>query len=197
MEMLAAIVLAGGESRRMGRPKALLEIRSRTFLETLLEVTRHPRVGCQRVVVGAAAEEIRARVSLPCETLVVNPDWRRGQLSSLQAGLRSLPKGTEGAIVCPVDHPLVSSALVEKLIAAFDFNGGAIVLPVYEGERGHPLIFRATLYDELLAADVEIGARAVVRAHRDATVEVPTDEEGVILNLNDPEKLRRAMGGSS
>jgi molybdenum cofactor cytidylyltransferase len=192
--MLAAIILAGGESRRMGQPKALLKMHGHTFLENLLEVTRHPRVGCQRVVVGAAAGEIRARVSLPGDVLVVNPDWRRGQLSSLQASLRSLPAGTEGAMVCPVDYPMVSAELVAKLIAAFDSAGGAVTLPVYEGKRGHPVIFRSTLYQELLATDAEIGARAVVRAHRDATVEVPTGEEGVILNLNDPEMLRRAIG---
>jgi CTP:molybdopterin cytidylyltransferase MocA len=193
--MLAAIILAGGESRRMGKPKALLEFRGRTFLENLLEVTRHPHVGCQRAVLGAGAEEIRARVALPDETAVINADWRRGQLSSLQAGLRSLPAGTEGALVCPVDHPLVTAALVAKLIAAFDAGGGAITLPVYKGRRGHPVIFRATLYEELLAADVEGGARAVVHAHRDATVGVPTDDQGVIVNLNDPEILQKALSG--
>jgi CTP:molybdopterin cytidylyltransferase MocA len=193
--MLAAIILAGGESRRMGKPKALLEFRGHTFLENLLEVTRHPRVECQRVVLGATADEILARVVLPAEVGVINANWRRGQLSSLQAGLRNLPAGTEGAIVCPVDHPLVSAALVAKLIASFDTSRGAITLPVYKGRRGHPVIFRATLYEELLAADAEIGARAVVRAHRDATVEVPADEEAVILNLNDPEVLQKALRG--
>jgi CTP:molybdopterin cytidylyltransferase MocA len=191
--MLAAIILAGGESHRMGKPKALLELHGRTFLENLLEVTRHPRVECQRVVLGAAAEEILARVELPDDVAVVNADWRRGQLSSLQAGLRSLPAGTEGTIVCPVDHPLVSAALVASLIAAFDTSASAITLPVYKERRGHPVIFRATLYEELLTTDVVFGARSVVRAHRDGTVEVPTDEEGVVLNLNDPEVWRKAL----
>jgi molybdenum cofactor cytidylyltransferase len=193
--MLATIILAGGESRRMGQPKALLEFRGRTFLENLLDVTRHPRVGCQRAVLGAGEEEIRARVALLVETVVINADWRRGQLSSLQAGLRSLPPGTEGAMVCPVDHPLVTAALVAKLIAAFDAEDGVITLPVYKGRRGHPVIFRATLYEELLAADVAVGARAVVRTHHDETAEVPTDDEGVILNLNDPEVLQKGLSG--
>jgi molybdenum cofactor cytidylyltransferase len=194
--MLAAIILAGGESRRMGMPKALLEFRGHTFLENFLEVTRHPRVGLQRVVLGAYADKILARVELSREIVVINTDWRNGQLSSLQAGLRSLPARTEGAIVCPVDHPLVSAALVASLITAFDSSGGLITLPVYKGTRGHPVIFSAALYPELLAADMEIGARAVVRAHRDATIEVLTGEEGAVLNLNDPEVLRKALSGS-
>lgn len=192
--MLAAIILAGGESSRMGQPKALLKFHRQTFLEHLLEVTRHPRVGCQRVVLGATVEEILARVTLADETLVVNADWRRGQLSSLQAGLRALPNGTEGVIVCPVDHPLVSESLVSVLIEGFDSKHAAITVPAYRGRRGHPVIFSATLYDELLGAQPEIGARAVVNAHRDSMLEVPTEEEGVILNLNDLEVLGKALG---
>jgi len=191
--MLAAIILAGGESRRMGTPKALLEFRGRTFLEHLLDTARHPRVGSRRVVLGAVEDEVLARVKLSPEEIVLNPDWRQGQLSSLQAGLRSLPPGTEGAIVFPVDHPLVSAELVASLISAFDRCAEPIVVPVYEGRRGHPVIFRATLYEELLRAPVDIGARAVVRAHANEVCEVPTTERGVVLNMNEPEDLNSAL----
>ena len=81
-----------------------------------------------------------------------------------------------------------------RLIEEFDSSGKAIVLPTYNGRRGHPVIFRATLYDELLAASPEVGARQVVWAHAKRSLEVPTDEEGIILNLNDPETLRESFG---
>ncbi|MHB8540002.1 MAG: nucleotidyltransferase family protein [Candidatus Acidiferrales bacterium] len=255
--MLAVIILAAGESRRMGQPKALLtfpetfsfesarEVRSRpaaqaageprlaptktkstpnagrfgfaqrksegaadtkpkTFLEHLIEVTRHPRVGVLRIVVGAHAAEIRARVKLPDGAVVVNENWEKGQLSSLQAAIRSLPAGeTEGMLVCLVDHPLISAPLVSTLIEAFERAKNKIVIPTYRGRRGHPVIFPRALYAELLALPENtpesarentlknIGARAVVRAHAADVLEIPVEEEGIVLNLNDPSTLER------
>jgi molybdenum cofactor cytidylyltransferase len=194
---LAAVILAAGASERMGRPKALVRYRGQTFVEHLIEVTRHPRIGMLRVVLGAQAEEIRKQARLDDATVVVNPDWQAGQLSSLQAALRSLPPGaTEGVLLCLVDHALIGAAVVAALIAAFDAAPGRIVLPVYRGRRGHPAIYPSRLYPELLAAPAEVGARAVVRAHPNDVVEVPVEEEGVVLNLNDPETLARALGES-
>lgn len=91
---------------------------------------------------------------------------------------------------------MVSGALVARLIAEFDSSGKAVVLPAFRGRRGHPLIFRATLYDELLAASPEVGARQVVWNHAQDVLAVPTDEEGVILNLNNPESLKKALEGT-
>ncbi len=195
--MLAAVILAAGESRRMGTPKALLPYRGSTFLEHLLEVTRHPRIRLTRVVLGANAEEIREKAELDPATVVVNADWAQGQLSSIQAALRSLPRGlTEGVLLCLVDQPLVTPKLVAALIEAFDSTRRPIVIPTYKGKRGHPVLFASTLYDDLLAASPEVGARAVVWAHAAEVLEAPTDEEGAVLNLNDPETLRRALGNS-
>ncbi len=175
----------------MGRPKALLPYREGTFLEHLIQVTRHPRVGVTRVVLGAGAEVIRTLAKIDPSIVVLNEDWQQGQLSSVQAGLRSLEGlGTDGIVLCPVDHPLVSAPLVSDLIAHFYAPGKSIVLPTYEGRRGHPVIFSNALYGELLAAPADKGARAVVWAHAADVLEVPTDEEGVVLNLNDPDMLR-------
>jgi molybdenum cofactor cytidylyltransferase len=193
--MLAVAILAAGESRRMGKPKALLPFHGLTFVEHLVEVTRHARIGAMRIVLGAHAEDIRARLGVAPDSLVINENWEQGQLSSIQCAIRSLPPDpTEGLLLCPVDHPLVSANLIAQLIKEFDSTGKAIVLPTHNGKRGHPVIFRATLYGELLAASPEVGARAIVWAHPDNIAEVPTDEEGVILNLNDPETLKKALG---
>ena len=193
--MLAAVILSAGASSRMGRPKALLPYREGTFLEHLIQVTRHPRIGVTRVVLGAGAEVIRTMAKLDPSIVVLNPDWEQGQLSSICTGVRSLDGiDTDGMVLCPVDHPLVSAQLVSELVDRFYQERKAIVLPTFKGRRGHPAIFSSALYSELLAAPADKGARVVVWEHAADVVEVPTDEEGVVLNLNDPEMLKRALG---
>jgi molybdenum cofactor cytidylyltransferase len=99
-------------------------------------------------------------------------------------------------LLCLIDHPLISSALVQDLIEQFYESKKPIILPVYDGRRGHPVIFSAALYDELLRAPLETGARAVVWAHKGEVEEVQTNEEGCVLNLNDPETLNKAIDRS-
>src|SRR5262249_55226041 len=163
-----------------------------SFLEHLLNVARHPEVGVRRVVLGPDADAISRQVALPPGDVVLNKDWERGPLSSIHAALRSLPAGTEGMLLCPVDHPLVSAMLVNALIATFLETRAPVVLPVFEGRRGHPVIFSAAVYKELLGAPMETGARAVVWAHENEVREVSTSEEGCVLNLNDPDAILRA-----
>jgi molybdenum cofactor cytidylyltransferase len=189
--MLAAVILSGGASRRMGSPKALLPYQGRPFLEHLLAVTRHPKIGVRRVVLGAHAEPIAKAVAINPEEVVVNADWERGQLSSIQAALRSLPSGTDGILLCLVDHPLISQSLVDGLVNQFYETRAPVVLPVFEGRRGHPVIFSAVLYDELEHAPLEQGARSVVWAHKANVSEYITTEEGCVVNLNDPDTFAR------
>lgn len=193
--MLAAVILSGGESRRMGSPKALLPYQGRPFLEHLLEVSGHPKIGVRRIVLGAHAGPILKALKIHAEEVVINEEWEKGQLSSIHAALRSLPPGTEGMLLCLVDHPLVSAALVNDLIERFYATQKLIVLPTYNGKRGHPIIFSSRLYEELLAAPKDVGARAVVWAHGSEIEELPTNEEGTVLNLNDPEALKKVITG--
>jgi molybdenum cofactor cytidylyltransferase len=199
--VLAAVILAAGESRRMGHPKALMPYPfaettpgKLTFLEHLLTLVRHPQIGPVRVVLGAHAEKVQERLKLNPSTVVINDDWKHGQLSSIHAAIHSLAKEkNEGVILFLVDHPLITQRLVAMLIEAFHSSKAPIVLPVYKGQRGHPVIFASRLYPELLAAPADTGARAVVWAHAAEVREVPTDEQGITLNLNEPDALRRAI----
>jgi molybdenum cofactor cytidylyltransferase len=192
--MLAAVILSGGASSRMGSPKALLAYQGRPFLEHLLEATAHRQIGPRRVVLGAHAEPIAKAINLKADEIVINEDWAKGQLTSIQAALRTLPPGTDGILLCLIDHPLISADLVHELIEQFYKSKKLIVLPVYEGRRGHPVIFSSALYDELLRAPLETGARSVVWAHPDDIHELRTNEEGCVLNLNDPDTMQKALG---
>ena len=194
--MLAAVILSGGASQRMGSPKALLPYQGRPFLEHLLDVTQHPKISTRRVVLGVHAEPIAKAIHLPADEVVINADWEKGQLSSIQAGLKSLPDGLDGILLCLVDHPLISANLVSDLVSAFYASQAPIVLPLFEGRRGHPVIFSAKLFSELQAAPLDVGARAVVWAHRAELHQFPTNEEGCVLNLNDPDTFARVTGSA-
>ena len=189
--MLAAVILSGGASERMGSPKALLPYQGRPFLEHLLDVTRHKKISVRRVVLGVHAEPIAKTIHLSADEVVINADWEKGQLSSIQVALNSLPAGLDGMLLCLVDHPLISASLVGDLVSTFYSSNAPIVLPVFEGRRGHPVVFSAKLFPELQTAPLEVGARAVVWAHRSEICQFPTNEEGCVLNLNDPETFAR------
>ena len=178
----------------MGSPKALVEYQGKPFLDHLLSVTRHPAIGVRRVVLGPDADAIAKGIALAPDEIVINHDWEKGQLSSIHAALKTLPPDTDGLLLCPVDHPLVSVALVASLIEAFLASRAPVVVPNYRGRRGHPVIFSASVYQELLHAPPDQGARSVVWAHKGEVEEVATTEEGCVLNLNDPNALRLLEG---
>lgn len=189
--MLAAVILSGGASSRMGSPKALLAYQGRPFLEHLLEVSQHPKISTRRVVLGAHAEPIAREIHLHADEIVINDEWEKGQLSSIHAALHSLPAGIDGMLLLLIDHPLISAGLVRELIEAFYASRKPIVLPLYRGRRGHPIIFSSTLFPELMAAPLETGARYVVWQHAAEIQAVETTEEGCVLNLNDPDTLQK------
>jgi molybdenum cofactor cytidylyltransferase len=105
----------------------------------------------------------------------------------------SVPAGTEGILLCLVDHPLISAELVCDLIDRFSSVNKPIVLLSYQGHRGHPVIFSSSLYEELLRTPLEMGARAVALSHADEVEELLTNEEGCVLNINDPDASQRAL----
>ncbi|MGH9805205.1 MAG: nucleotidyltransferase family protein, partial [Candidatus Acidiferrales bacterium] len=141
MPPIAGVVLAAGASSRMGADKALLRWGEKTFLEHLLGVLRAAGAAPLRVVAGANAAAIEKAVALLPGELVVNHKWEQGQLTSLIAGLDSLPSECEAALVCLVDHPCVSSKLLRALMEKFRETRRAIVVPTFEGRRGHPVLF--------------------------------------------------------
>jgi molybdenum cofactor cytidylyltransferase len=204
MSHIPAIVLAGGKSSRMGRTKALLPIAStgETFLERVAQTLSLARIDDIVVVVGADAVTIRAAATtlqLPGSVRIVdNPDYERGQLTSLLAGLRAVDTARASAVlVTLIDVPLVTSATVETLIAIQQERSAPIVRPVSNGRHGHPVIFGRALFGELQRADPAVGAKPVVRAHAAEMIEVPVDDEGAFVDIDTPDDYARIIGVST
>jgi molybdenum cofactor cytidylyltransferase len=195
--MISAVILSAGESSRMGRPKALLPIAGQTFIEKIVGTLKQTQIGKVIVMLGHNAAEMRRRIEhLPVEILV-NPDYKLGQLSSLQVAVRRLETeiDCDGMLVHLVDHPYIDPKLVDNMIERFYATGKLIVVPRYGAKRGHPVIFSRQLFDELLAAPMDQGAKAVVNAHRDDTLEIDTRDPGVTVDIDTPELYRQHVKG--
>jgi molybdenum cofactor cytidylyltransferase len=182
-----AVILAAGESSRMGMPKALLQIHGKTFLEYLLESIKKAGLENISVIVGHDAEMVMTKFLNLNVDFIINKDYKKGQLSSIQAAIKSVPKNTDAVLICPIDRPLFSSGLINKLFSDFVRTGSPVVVPVYDAKRGHPMIFSSSVFMELMRAPIDVGARAVVWAHHSEVVEVPTNEEGILINIDTPE----------
>jgi len=187
--VIVAVVLSAGESSRMGRPKALLPIDGQTFIERIVAAVKQAKVGKIIVILGHNARELQSKIShLPVEILI-NTDYKLGQLSSLQLAVRNLQPDLDcdGMLVHLVDHPYLAPALVEEMIRRFYETKKRIIVPKFHGKRGHPVIFSNALFDEILSAPMEEGAKAVVNAHRAETLEIETEEEGIAVDIDTPE----------
>jgi molybdenum cofactor cytidylyltransferase len=198
--MIAAVVLAAGESSRMGRPKALLPIEGTSFIERIVAALQRTEAAKILVVLGHNAASLREKIAHLPVTFVVNPDYKKGQLSSLQAAIRYLlslpePERPEGMLVHLVDHPYIDAELVDIMIRRFRESQSLIVVPRCGPRRGHPVLFSAALFGELLDAPVDQGAKGVVNAHREETLEIATDQAGITIDIDTPEEYRQHVKG--
>ena len=174
----------------MGTPKALLPIFGRTFLENILNTISGTSIQETIVVLGHHRQEIERAV--PLETSIFNPDYEKGMITSFQAGIRTLSWDSSGAFLFLVDHPLTDKNTIEAMIMQLAPN--RIVLPTFEGRRGHPVLFSSEVLEEILALPFSQGANIVVRKNPDRIVEVPVNAPGILVDVDTPEqfeKLRR------
>jgi molybdenum cofactor cytidylyltransferase len=188
-----AILLAAGESRRMGYPKPLLKIGEETFIArtTALALTVASRVV---IVLGAHADRVRAAIAPDSRVLVAqNPNFKRGQLSSLKVGLATAAgEDADAVIVHLADHPLVSPFTFRALADGYGHPAHPIVVVRHRGRRGHPVIFDRSVFAELMAAPEDQGARVVVNASPERVSYVNVDDPGVVLDLDTPADLANA-----
>ena len=190
---LAGFILAGGESRRMGSPKALLDFDGETFLDRLILTLGG---SCSPVIVVLGCEPQRIRAGLhhaELATFVTNQDYRRGQLSSLQRGLAAVPPEAEGVMFTPVDYPAVRPSTIARIARRFQTRQPHewLVIPRSQGRHGHPVCVVRDLIPEFLALTEDAQARDVIRRHRERTVYVDVDDAGILKDVDDPESYAR------
>ena len=195
--VIPAIVLAAGRSSRMGRPKATLPLDDRdTFLSHIVRTFLAAEVDDVVVVVGHDAETIMnnfAESGLPAR-FVANPDYDRGQLSSLVAGLSFVDRpGVTAALVTLVDVPLVSSGTVRAVIDRYRQTHAPIVRPTSGIRHGHPLLIDRSLFDELRSGDPGLGAKPIVRAHASAAGDVEIADEGAFTDIDTVEEYQERI----
>ncbi len=191
---MAGLVLAAGESSRMGADKALLKYQGHSFLETILRNLREAGLDHVAVVLGHHAAEIRQIVPLKATTVIVNANYGLGQTSSLQAGLRELDsEGFEGVLLCLVDHPAISAQVMRQICAAFFGTRAPLVIPRYRGQRGHPVLIGRALFGELLGLRPDQGANDVIRGYHDAACWLDVEDAGVTLDIDEPGDYARLL----
>ncbi len=189
--MLPAVILAAGDSTRMGFPKALLLTPAgRPFVASIADTFAAAGITDIVVVTGRDHDRIAdalAHERLPVSPRVVrNPDPSRGQLSSLLLGIESVPADAPAAVVTLVDVPLVTAETVRLVISEWQRTNAPIVRPAIGERHGHPVVFDRCLFNELRNAPLDAGAKAVVRAHADDIVNVAVTDAGCLIDVDTP-----------
>jgi CTP:molybdopterin cytidylyltransferase MocA len=191
--MIAGIVLAGGRSQRMGRPKETLKVGDETFLEHAVRVLREG--GCEDIVVVLGVDEPELLgLTSGSGARAARSGGGPEQIDSLRAGLRALPATAEAAVVVPVDHPLIEPGTVSAIVETFKDCRAPVVRVSHEGRHGHPVLFAATVFDELLSDELPDGARTVARAHADDLVDVDVDDPGVLIDIDTAADYEEHLG---
>ena len=194
---LAAIVLAAGESTRMGQPKALLPWGGVPLVRHQVDLlAAQPAVDPMIVVVGALLDEVQATLDSTPARVVTNPRFREGRATSLAAGARALKGRPTSVLVVSVDQPLAPE-LLDPLVTAWQAEPDALLRPTFAGRSGHPLIVPADVAPELAqVTEATQGLRAVVTRHRHRLRSVPVESELAVLNLNTPADVAAAEPSS-
>jgi molybdenum cofactor cytidylyltransferase len=188
---IAGLVLAAGRSTRMGGPNKLLEeINGKPLVRIVAEQALASRASPVIVVTGHQRERVeRALAGLPV-TVVHNPDFADGLSTSLRAGIKAVPPDADGAIVTLGDMPQVSAKLIDRLIAAFDPERGAlVVIPTIDGKRGNPVLWARRFFPDLLAVEGDIGARHLIAGYAEAVAEVAIEDAAALTDIDTPEAL--------
>ncbi|HVC31250.1 MAG TPA: nucleotidyltransferase family protein [Steroidobacteraceae bacterium] len=190
---LVAILLAAGESRRMGRPKPLLEWRGATLIEYQVAELRAAGIAEVIAVLGAEAEAVRPVAERAGARVILNPAYRQGRAGSIRAGALAAPDDADAVLLLNVDQPRGRS-ISRAVLTAHLRDGNLITVPAWQGRRGHPVVLTSALLGELRDVREETeGLRAVMRRHAGRRVELALDDPAVLLDLNLPEQYEAAL----
>ena len=196
VKSIVPVILAAGNSERMGYPKALLPLGNEIFLTRILRVLSEADLARPRLILGHDAELITAHLGDFSVDIHVNPAPDRGQLSSIQLGVSGLPEEFEAVMIWPVDQPAISVEITRRLAKLFITQGCRIAVPLHDNRRGHPAIFHRTLFHEFMEAPMEKGAKGIISRYESETCFLRTDETSVFADIDTPSDYQKLTGRS-
>jgi molybdenum cofactor cytidylyltransferase len=192
--MIVGIVLSAGESKRMGTPKQLLPWGKTFILQQVIDNATASRLGKILLVLGSHADEIARKITISSKTnIVVNHDFKAGMGSSVKCGVKNAPTGTEAFMLLLGDQPFISPAIIDRVLDDYRKSSHGIVIPVYNGKRGHPVIFDVKYKPELLAISAH-GARIVMNNHLPDILEVHLEAPEILTDIDTPQDYQKAIG---
>jgi len=182
-----AVILAAGESRRMGTQKLLLPFGEVTVIEAVVRTALASRVDRALAVLGSGRDAVRLKLAPYGVEFAVNEDFAKGMLSSVQAGFKALPAAAKAAVVMLGDQPFLPAKVVDAIVEAYGESRKGIVVPAFRGRRGHPVLIDLRYRDEVLALDPAEGLRQLMRAHPEAIFEAEVEDANILRDLDVPE----------
>jgi molybdenum cofactor cytidylyltransferase len=196
---IAAVVLAAGQSRRMGANKLVLTLEGKPVVRHVLDAIASSRIATAFVVLGHEAEQVRAALAQAGARFIINGDFDGGLSTSLKAGLAALPPDVDGAMIFLSDMPDIDPALIDRMIDAFDPGRmQAIVVPKRKGRRGHPVLWGRGFFPLLLQeTQGDSGAKHLIGQYADWVAEIEADDDGVLVDLDTPEAFLRRQKSSA
>lgn len=195
--MIWAIILAAGESRRMGKPKLLLPFGEKTIIETVIQNAILSKVDEVLVVLGSSQDKIEQKIKKLPIKIIVNPHFSKGMLSSIQCGIQSIPKNAQAVLIMLGDQPSISSDIINKTIDSFKSTKKGIILPVYKNKRGHPVLIDNKYRDEFENLNPDIGLRELIHNNTEDIMEVELKTPTINQNINDVDDYKRELKNSN
>ena len=196
--MISAILLAAGESKRMGQPKQMLAWQGKTLLRHVLENLIHSTVDEIILVLGHEAEAIRKSLTEFQIKIVINPDYRQGMATSLRQGLLAMDPGSEAFLVVLADQPGIGPEIINQIIHEFQRSDPrrGIARPIYRGLRGHPVLIGVRYLQEALQLRGDVGARQILLNHPEDILEIEADQEGILNDIDTHEEYQKYVNGT-
>lgn len=195
--MISAVVLAAGQSIRMGKTKQLLRLKGKPLLEHVLEHLLKSKVDDIIVVLGSGSERIMMEVELQEVKVVVNESYEDGMSSSLKAGIKALSGNCDAFIVTLADQPFIGTSTLNAVIDAYLAGKGLIGVPIHDGQRGNPVLFDMSLACEILTISGDQGAKKVLHKHETDVYEIEVNTPSIFVDIDtetDFDEAKRMLG---
>ncbi|EGO61793.1 NTP transferase domain-containing protein [Acetonema longum] len=192
--MIASVILAAGSASRMGKPKQLLPLGGRPMVWWAANAACRAALGQVIVVTGAYGEEVSRALADLAVSVAVNPHWQSGQAASLKAGLATVDRQAVAVMYLLADQPLIPAAVLQDIARAYYAGQGSIVAPVFQGQRGNPVLFDLNRWrEDLLTLQGDCGAREILRTHPTELGCVPVDAPHYFLDADTEEDYQTIL----